>query len=90
MLGLSARTVERWETENGLNDKRKESIHTPFNKLTQEERDMIVTTANSEKYCDLPPCKIVPMLADEGKYIASESSFYRVLREKNQLTHRGH
>lgn len=29
------------------------------------------------------------MLADEGKYIASESSFYRILKGKNQLAHRG-
>ena len=89
MLGVSLRTIERWETGN-LNDKRKETTHMPPNKLTQEECEMIVMIANSKKYCDLPPCKIVPMLADEGQYIASESSFYRVLREKNQLAHRGH
>jgi transposase InsO family protein len=28
------------------------------------------------------------MLADEGIYIASESTFYRILRSENQLTHR--
>ena len=32
--------------------------------------------------------KIVPKLADEGRYIASESSFYRVLKAENQLRHR--
>jgi len=31
----------------------------------------------------------VPALADEGRYLASESSFYRVLRDQNQLTRRG-
>jgi putative transposase len=36
----------------------------------------------------LPPCKIVPQLADTGQYIASESTFYRILREEKQLTHR--
>jgi putative transposase len=89
LLELSLRTIERWET-GSLNDKRKETSHMPPNKLTQEECEMIVMISNSKKYCDLPPCKIVPMLADEGQYIASESSFYRVLREKNQLAHRGH
>jgi len=43
---------------------------------------------NSEKYRDLPPCKIVPQLADEGIYLASESSMYRILREEKQLAHR--
>jgi transposase InsO family protein len=37
----------------------------------------------------LPPSQIVPRLADEGRYLASESSFYRVLREEKQLAHRG-
>ena len=37
----------------------------------------------------MPPCQIVPALADEGKYIASESTFYRVLREEKMQNHRG-
>ena len=44
---------------------------------------------NSKEYASLPPTQIVPKLADEDKYIASESSFYRVLREQKMLTHRG-
>ena len=44
--------------------------------------------ANSSEYSELPPCKIVPLLADSGRYIASESTFYRVLREQGQMTHR--
>ena len=43
--------------------------------------------ANSPGYSELPPCKIVPLLA-AGRYIASESTFYRVLREKGQMIHR--
>ena len=37
----------------------------------------------------MPPNQIVPALADQGTYIASESSFYRVLRKADQLAHRG-
>jgi transposase InsO family protein len=37
----------------------------------------------------MPPARIVPMLADEGVYIASESTFARVLREHGQMTRRG-
>jgi len=32
--------------------------------------------------------QIVPRLADQGRYIASESSVYRILREQGQLKHR--
>lgn len=90
LLGVSVRTIERWEKENGITDKRKAAPHIQKNKLTNEECNMIIAIANSKTYCDLPPCKIVPMLADEGRYIASESSFYRVLRKARQLAHRGH
>lgn len=88
VLGLSIRTVERWEKDNGLQDKRKLVKRIPKNKLSIEQRSMVIATANHEFYRDLPPCKIVPLLADEGVYIASESSFYRILREEKQLTHR--
>lgn len=90
ILGLSLRTIERWESEDGKKDKRCFTKKFPKNKLTAEERLMILTVANSERYRDLPPCKIVPLLADENRYIASEASFYRVLRTENQLSHRGH
>jgi hypothetical protein len=36
----------------------------------------------------MPPARIVPALADEGMYLASESSFSRVLREAGQNRHR--
>jgi len=49
---------------------------------------MILDIANSAEFRDLSPCKIVPLLADEGRYIASESTFYRVLKNEKQLTHR--
>lgn len=88
LLGVAMRTIERWEKVDGLVDKRKQAAHLPVNKLSEEERDMVLTIANSKTYQNLPPCKIVPMLADEGNYVASESTFYRVLRAENQLTHR--
>jgi len=88
ILGLSMRTVERWEKENGFQDQRKLVRRVPMNKLTQEQRNMVISTTNNATYRDLPPCKIVPLLADVGQYIASESTFYRILRAENQLTHR--
>lgn len=88
LLAISIRTVERWDQPDGVEDKRKMAEHHPSNKLSIEERQLLLATANSLTYRDLPPCKIVPMLADEGCYIASESSFYRVLRAEQQLSHR--
>lgn len=61
----------------------------PANRLSEEERTEILTTANHPQYAHLPPNQIVPDLADKGRYLASESSFYRVLREDEQLARRG-
>ena len=41
-----------------------------------------------EKYANLSPNKIVPALADEGLYIASESTFHRILKDEQLLKHR--
>ena len=54
-----------------------------------QERKAILAICNAPEHAELPPSQIVPRLADEGIYLASESSFYRVLREVDQLHHRG-
>jgi putative transposase len=88
VLGITLRTLERWEKVDGVQDKRKLTQRIPGNKLTEGERQRVLSIANSEVYCDLPPSKIVPMLADDGYYIASESTFYRILHVESQLSHR--
>jgi putative transposase len=61
----------------------------PSNRYTEAERDLIVETCNSARYASLPPTQIVPALADEDRYIGSESTFYRVLKARGQLNPRG-
>jgi len=82
------RTLERWEKEKGQTDKRASAPRVVANKLTEEQREQVLNMANSTPYQNLPPSKIVPLLADAGQYIASESTFYRVLRAAKQLAHR--
>lgn len=71
-----------------MNDKRHGPITRPANKLTTAERAAILTIANSPEYCNQPPGQIVPNLADKDIYIASESSFYRTLKQEDMLRHR--
>jgi len=87
LLDLSIRTLERWELIPELEDGRKGPHYSPH-ALSSDEKDLIISIANSEKYRDLSPAKIVPTLADEGRYIASESSFFRVLRSEKMMSHR--
>lgn len=88
VIGLCARTVTRWCAEGGGKDGRAEGGASPAHKLTLAERAEIVAQATSPEYCDLSPGQIVPLLADKGIYVASESSFYRVLHEHNLMSHR--
>jgi putative transposase len=61
----------------------------PAHALSAAERAEVLRVANESRFADMPPARIVPMLADEGVYIASESTFARVLREYGQTAHRG-
>ena len=92
VVGLSSRTVQRYRRDEQIKpDGRKAAAagRIPANRLSKEEREKLLATANQPQYAHLPPSQIVPMLADDGRYLASESSFYRVLREEKQLAHRG-
>jgi transposase InsO family protein len=80
--------VERWEAQQVGDDRRAGPRHTPDNKLTDAERKTILKTVNQPEYADRSPKEIVPMLADQGIYLGSESSMYRILRAEDQLTHR--
>lgn len=88
-LGLDPRTIQRWRAQDIGDDRRHGPKTTPKNKLTSAERSEVLAIANSPAYRDKSPKQIVPLLVDEGKYVASESTFYRVLREEDQLAHRG-
>lgn len=88
-LGVNERTLQRWRFSGEHGDRRQGPLSTPSHKLTEQEREKIVSIASCTTYCNMTPWQIVPKLADEGDYIASEASFYRVLRENNLSTHRG-
>ena len=90
-LGMDVRTYQRWTRGGGLKtDARPEAVRpVPANKLSTEERAQVLALCHEQAYASLPPSQIVPRLADEGQYFASESSFYRILREANEQHHRG-
>jgi len=91
VLEISARTYQRWtQGEAVLSDRRPGAQRpVPANKLSDEERNEILQVANSPAFCSLPPSQMVPALADQECYLASESTVYRILREANQQHHRG-
>ncbi len=87
-IGISAKTFQRWCRPDNARDGRLDAKHEPCNKLTELERQRIIKVANEPEYANLPPSKVVPKLSDKGIYLASESTYYRILKNAKQLSHR--
>jgi putative transposase len=91
VLGISIRTYERWICGGGINEDLRPVADRPApkSKLSEEEYKSVIRIANLPEYADLAPSQIVPAIADKGMYIASESTFYRILRNEKMQNHRG-
>lgn len=89
LLGLSTRTVQRWRAQGPQGfDARFGPKTPPANRLSAAERKQVLAVANEPAHRDLSPKQLVPRLADQGRYLASESTFYRVLHEEQAVQHR--
>jgi putative transposase len=60
----------------------------PPNKLTAAEREELVAVLNSPRFVDKAPRQVWAALLDEGIYLASVSTMYRLLRERDQVRER--
>jgi transposase InsO family protein len=90
-ISMDERTLQRWRKDlaAGTGDRRPARLQAPKNQLSEAERKNLLAIANSPEFGHLSPSQIVPRLADCGQYVASESTFHRVLKNANQLKHRG-
>jgi len=88
LLEVSLRTVERWEKEPEKGDQRRGPVSGCGHALSDEEKQAIVKVSSRPEYRDLSPWQMVARLADTGQYLGSESSFYRVLKQNDLLSHR--
>lgn len=87
-VGLSERTLQRWK--QAPDDRRATTPRpVPKNKLSAEEERQVLAICHEPRFASRPPAQIVPHLVDEGRYIASESTFYRVLRRAGEMARRG-
>ena len=76
-VGLIARAVERWRGGKA-DDGRHGPKTAPANKLSASERRTVLEVVNEARFRDLSPNQIVPLLADENRYVGSESTLYRI------------
>ena len=95
IVGISIRTIQRWRSQPEAEDRRCGPRRRPPNALSLAEEARIVAVLGSARYADLSPKQLVPQLADEGLYLASESTLYRLqrrygLRRTKRVTIRAH
>jgi putative transposase len=56
--------------------------------LTQIERDVVLALLHSERFADLAVPQVVAQLLDDGIYLCSESTMYRLLRANAEVKER--
>ena len=78
IVGVSQRTVERWRARPDSDDRRCGPRHEAANALSSSERAQVVAVMTAPEHAGLSPKQLVPRLADEGRYLASESTMYRL------------
>lgn len=90
-MGINVWTYYRWVAEGDvMADRRPDADRPePVNKLSPEEREAVVAWCNAPEYRSRPPASIVADQADKGRYLASESTMYRVLHQADKQHHRG-
>lgn len=60
----------------------------PANRLTDQERALVLGTLNSAEFVDKPPLQVYAILLERGEYVGSVATMYRVLRENTQVRER--
>jgi putative transposase len=80
VIGVSARTIQRWQRHPDGDDRRCGPRHRPANALSGGEQAQVLAVMTSAEYGHLSPKQLVPRLADAGRYLASESTMYRLRR----------
>ncbi|MGQ0744036.1 MAG: DDE-type integrase/transposase/recombinase [Acidimicrobiales bacterium] len=61
---------------------------TPPNALSASEAQAVLAVLHSERFADAAPAQVWATLLDEGAYLASESTMYRLLRNDGEVTER--
>lgn len=88
MLGVSARTAQRWQRAPTRDDARAGPKTPPAHRLGNDEKERIVALVNQPTYRNLSPEQAIAKLADDGIYVCSERTLRRVLAERQLDRHR--
>jgi len=84
-LAVSRATYYRWQGPKAI-------VPAPPRRvpraLPPEERQQVLALLNDDRFADLPPAEVYATLLDEGKFVCSIRTMYRVLKENAQVQER--
>ena len=60
----------------------------PERSLTEDEKRLVLDTLNCQRFVDMPPAEVYATLLDEGVYLCSIRTMYRILKENDQVRER--
>lgn len=88
VIGISARTLERWARCPESSDQRKGPTSAPKSRLSAQEEASLLRLLTLPEYRNLSPEQVVAKAADQGVYIASERTMRRLLKRNKLNTYR--
>jgi putative transposase len=86
MLGAAAATVYRRRRPPAPRPRRPRPA--PARALSEAEREAVLGELHSERFVDASPAQVWATLLDEGRYLASERTMYRLLADCGELRER--
>ena len=87
-LGLARATVYRRRRPESPSPRRRERRIPPPRALGPEETARVVEVLHSERFVDRAPAQVVATLLDEGQYLCSVRTMYRLLQARGELHER--
>ncbi len=85
-LGLSRATAYRHRSPRPAPERRPRSR--PPRALSDEERAQVLAQLHAERFVDASPAAVYATLLDEGRYLASQRTMYRVLAANAEVRER--
>jgi len=86
-LAVPRASFYRWQQPPGKAEEPKPPRRIP-RALSPAEREQILAVLNDERFADLPPAEVYATLLDEGQYLCSVRTMYRILHEHAEVKER--
>jgi putative transposase len=87
-LGASRATHYRWQSPQPEQRPQPTVKRRPALALSPQEEQRVLEQLNSERFADLSPAEVHATLLDEGVYLGSLRTFYRILKKQGQVRER--